>query len=141
ARAKVLPVHFHLSRLFSWEFFLDLCNGIRFLSWNRRASAAAARTQYRSRCCASPVLPDAEMPSPSFQARSAFPDHSRTRPWPATRPHETGNHPPRTFAVPLCLFTHDTKLQCNISRIVPEMLKRIEINSSQFPNGRIVGRC
>src|SRR5262249_52967244 len=49
--------------------------------------------------CASPVLPDAEMTSPSFQARSAFPDHSRTRPRPATRPHETGNHPPRTFAV------------------------------------------
>jgi len=81
------------------------------------------------------------MPSPGFQARPAFPDHSRTLPWPATRPHETDNRPPRTFPVPLCLFTHDTKLQCNIFKIVPGTPKKIAINSSQFPNGRIVGRC
>src|SRR5262245_34788020 len=116
----------------------NLRNMISFLPWDRRASAAAAHTRYRLRCCALSVLPDAGMPSPGFQARTAFPDHSRTRPWPATRPHETGNSPPRTFAVPLCLFTHDTKLQCNISRIVPEMLKKIATNSSQCPNGSIV---
>src|SRR5262249_49891289 len=47
----------------------------------------------------------------------------------------------RDICGPLCLFTHDTKLQCNISRIVPEMLKRFATHSSQFPNGRVVGRC
>jgi len=131
-----IPAASRCQDYFPRTFSLTICP--RTLFWDRRASVAAARIQYCSSYSASPALPDAGTPSPSFQARPVFADHSRIRLWPTTRPPGIDNRPPRTFAVLLCLFTHAVNVQCNISEIVPGTQKKVARNRSHFSNGRIV---